>query len=325
MPRILSILLSLTAAVVLAPNLAAQEKPKRPPNVIIVYVGRHGLRRSRLLRRQEDQDAEPRQDGPGRHPLHQLLRRPGRLLRIAGGPADRQVLQSRRHSRGPGPGQQERPGPQARTPSPRCSRRLAMPPASSANGTSAICPSSCRPAAASMNTTACPIPTTCGPSIPRPSFPTCRSSKARRSSPSIPIRARLTTDYTERAVKFIEKNKDRPFFLYLAHAMPHVPLFVSERFKGKSEAGLYGDVIMEIDWSVGQILETLQAARPRRQHAGHLHVRQRALAVLRQPRRHGGRCCARARARPGKGACACRSSPAGRAGFRPARRSRSRP
>lgn len=68
----------------------------------------------------------------------------------------------------------------------------------------------------------------------------------------------LTTWYTERAVKFIEKNKHRPFFLYLAHSMPHVPLFVSEKFRGKSKAGLYGDVIMEIDWSVGQILETLK-------------------------------------------------------------------
>jgi arylsulfatase len=68
----------------------------------------------------------------------------------------------------------------------------------------------------------------------------------------------LTTWYTGHAVKFIEKNKDRPFFLYLAHSMPHVPLFVSDKFRGKSKAGLYGDVIMEIDWSVGQILETLK-------------------------------------------------------------------
>jgi len=73
-----------------------------------------------------------------------------------------------------------------------------------------------------------------------------------------PDQTKLTTDYTDRAVKFIQKNKDRPFFLYLAHNMPHVPLFVSERFKGKSEQGLYGDVIMEIDWSVGRILQTLQ-------------------------------------------------------------------
>lgn len=70
--------------------------------------------------------------------------------------------------------------------------------------------------------------------------------------------AQLTTQYTERAVKFIEKNKDRPFFLYLAHSMPHVPLYVSDKFKGKSKIGLYGDVIMEIDWSVGEILNALK-------------------------------------------------------------------
>ena len=73
-----------------------------------------------------------------------------------------------------------------------------------------------------------------------------------------PDQTKLTTWYTERAVSFIERHKDRPFFLYLAHNKPHVPLHVSERFKGKSEQGLYGDVIMEIDWSVGQILEALQ-------------------------------------------------------------------
>jgi arylsulfatase len=68
----------------------------------------------------------------------------------------------------------------------------------------------------------------------------------------------ITTQYTERAVQFIEKNKDRPFFLYLPHSMPHVPLYVSDKFKGKSERGLYGDVIEEIDWSTGQILEALK-------------------------------------------------------------------
>jgi len=68
----------------------------------------------------------------------------------------------------------------------------------------------------------------------------------------------LTQRYTEKAVDFITKNKDRPFFLYLPHTMPHVPLGVSENFKGKSARGLYGDVIMEIDWSVGKILQTLK-------------------------------------------------------------------
>jgi arylsulfatase A-like enzyme len=73
-----------------------------------------------------------------------------------------------------------------------------------------------------------------------------------------PDQTKLTTMYTRRAVRFIEENKNRPFFLYLAHAMPHVPLHVSNKFKGKSKQGLYGDVIMEIDWSVGEILAALK-------------------------------------------------------------------
>ena len=73
-----------------------------------------------------------------------------------------------------------------------------------------------------------------------------------------PDQTRLTTWYTERAVKFIETNRDKPFFLYVPHNMPHVPLFVSEKFAGKSVQGRYGDVLMEIDWSVGQILEAIR-------------------------------------------------------------------
>ncbi len=69
----------------------------------------------------------------------------------------------------------------------------------------------------------------------------------------------LTTWYTEHAVDFIGRHKDEPFFLYVPHSMPHVPLFVSEKFKGRSGAGLYGDVMMEIDWSVGQITDALKA------------------------------------------------------------------
>ncbi len=68
----------------------------------------------------------------------------------------------------------------------------------------------------------------------------------------------LTTQITEKSINFITKNKDHPFFLYIAHPQPHVPLYVSEKFKGKSERGLYGDVIMEIDWSVGQVLASLK-------------------------------------------------------------------
>lgn len=69
---------------------------------------------------------------------------------------------------------------------------------------------------------------------------------------------KFTTDYTTRSVNFIKKNKDRPFLLYLAHSMAHVPLAVSDKFKGKSEQGLYGDVMMELDWSVGEVVKTLR-------------------------------------------------------------------
>lgn len=70
--------------------------------------------------------------------------------------------------------------------------------------------------------------------------------------------ATITKRYTEEAVQFIEKNKKEPFFIYLAHSLPHVPLFRSKAFEGKSKRGLYGDVIEEIDWSVGQILNSLK-------------------------------------------------------------------
>ncbi|HXT40067.1 MAG TPA: sulfatase [Candidatus Angelobacter sp.] len=74
----------------------------------------------------------------------------------------------------------------------------------------------------------------------------------------MPDQTQLTTWYTEHAVRFIQRNKGHPFFLYVAHNLPHVPLHVSDKFKGKSARGLYGDVIMEIDWSVGQILKALK-------------------------------------------------------------------
>jgi len=67
-----------------------------------------------------------------------------------------------------------------------------------------------------------------------------------------------TKTYTEEAVAFIKNHKEEPFFLYLAHNMPHVPIYASEDFLGTSERGLYGDVVQEIDWSVGQVITTLQ-------------------------------------------------------------------
>lgn len=70
--------------------------------------------------------------------------------------------------------------------------------------------------------------------------------------------AQLTTAITERATAFIRKNRNKPFFLYVPHPLPHVPLAVSAKFKGKSSRGTFGDVMMEIDWSVGQILAELK-------------------------------------------------------------------
>lgn len=68
----------------------------------------------------------------------------------------------------------------------------------------------------------------------------------------------LTNTYTEKAVSFIERNKEDPFFLYFPHTFPHVPLFANPEFDGNSKRGLYGDVVEEIDWSVGQILSTIE-------------------------------------------------------------------
>lgn len=68
----------------------------------------------------------------------------------------------------------------------------------------------------------------------------------------------LARRYTDEAIAFIKANRDRPFFLYLAHSKPHVPLFRSKEFEGKSLRGLYGDVIEEIDWNAGRVLETLR-------------------------------------------------------------------
>ncbi|MEW6302805.1 MAG: sulfatase [Verrucomicrobiota bacterium] len=99
------------------------------------------------------------------------------------------------------------------------------------------------------------------------------AEKRKRAFPDLPLiegdkvinpkvtgedQTQLTTWYTERAVRFIEKSRGKPFFLYVAHSMPHVPLYVSDKFKGKSQKGLFGDVIMEIDWSVGEILKAIR-------------------------------------------------------------------
>jgi arylsulfatase A-like enzyme len=93
------------------------------------------------------------------------------------------------------------------------------------------------------------------PTIRFPELPLIEGEKVVGYNPD---QTQLTNWYTERAMRFIARNKDRPFFIYMAHNMPHVPLHVSDKFKGKSKQGLYGDVIMEIDWSVGEVLAAVK-------------------------------------------------------------------
>jgi len=96
------------------------------------------------------------------------------------------------------------------------------------------------------------------PKHPTAKFPPLPLIAGEKTIETNPDQTKLTTAYTEHAVSFIARNKERPFFLYVPHAMPHVPLHVSDKYKGKSQAGLYGDVIEELDWSVGQILSALK-------------------------------------------------------------------
>jgi len=91
-----------------------------------------------------------------------------------------------------------------------------------------------------------------------PVLPIIEGNKVVDSVMSLKDQDKLTTLYTEKAVDFINRNTDQPFFLYVPHTMGHIPLGVSDKFRGKSEQGLYGDVMMEIDWSVGEISKALE-------------------------------------------------------------------
>lgn len=92
-----------------------------------------------------------------------------------------------------------------------------------------------------------------------PPLPLIENNETKELITDLKSQDKLTTIYTEKAVSFINRNAGKPFFLYVPHTMGHVPLGVSEKFRGKSEQGMYGDVMMEIDWSVGEIIKTLEA------------------------------------------------------------------
>jgi arylsulfatase len=88
-----------------------------------------------------------------------------------------------------------------------------------------------------------------------PSLPLIDGEKTAELDPD---QSQFTRRLTERAIQFVERNRERPFFLYVPHVMPHVPIFASEKFKGRSARGLYGDVVEELDWSVGEILSAIK-------------------------------------------------------------------
>lgn len=91
-----------------------------------------------------------------------------------------------------------------------------------------------------------------------PALPLIEGNKTQREIKTLEDQSTLTTLYTERATGFIQRHAKEPFFLYLAHSMPHVPIAASSKFKGKSGAGLFGDVMEELDWSVGQVMDALE-------------------------------------------------------------------
>ena len=106
-----------------------------------------------------------------------------------------------------------------------------------------------------------------------PPLPLFEGSQVTNPNVTASEQAQLTGLYTDRAVAFINRHKDRPFFFYLAHSMPHVPLHVSEGYRGKSKQGLYGDVIEEIDASVGRGSPGSRGQQIGERHACHLHHR----------------------------------------------------
>jgi arylsulfatase len=90
-----------------------------------------------------------------------------------------------------------------------------------------------------------------------PPLPIIENDRQIGSITSLSQQTQWTTALTDRAVQFIKSKKLKPFFLYLAHPLPHVPLVVSDKFKGKSDLGLFGDVLLELDWSLGEVMKAL--------------------------------------------------------------------
>lgn len=105
-----------------------------------------------------------------------------------------------------------------------------------------------------------PITDSANPRSKYPPLPLMEGDSVVRYIRTLDDQGELTGIYTRRACQFIRKHKDKPFFLYLAHSMVHVPIMASPAFRGKSGLGLFGDVMTEVDWSVGEVMRTLREA-----------------------------------------------------------------
>ncbi len=281
---------------------------------------RPGLRRFGLLWPSHDQHAPSRSHGGRGAAVHAVLRGRMRLHAQPGGAADRPAADSQRHVQRHAPRAvhqlDRRPAARGTSRSPRRSSRKTTPRPASANGTWATCPSFCRWRQGFDSYFGIPYSNDMKPTT------LLRGEKVVEDPAD---QTTLTRRYTEEATRFIRDNSDGPFFLYFAHNFPHVPLFASDDFLGTSRRGLYGDVVEELDWSVGQVLDTLRELQIDRQHAGVLHQRQRPLADQESDTAVRPDCCAAAKAPPGKAACANRPSPGGPARFPPAARPASSP
>jgi arylsulfatase len=259
MPRILLILLALVIPAMITPSVAAQEKPKRPPNVIIVYVDDMGY--GDLACFGNTKIKTPNLDRMAK----QGTRFTSFYVAQAVCSASRAALLTGKYSNRTGI--LGALGPAAKHGLAREHVTMAEMLKTLGYRTGIIgkwhlghLPEFLPTRRGFDEYYGLPYSNDMWPRHPTSKFPDLPLIEGEKVIATNPDQSKLTVDYTERAVQFIRKNKDQPFFLYLAHAMPHVPLFVSERFKGKSEAGLYGDVVMELDWSVGQIMQALQDA-----------------------------------------------------------------
>ena len=244
------------AATAVAADPGGDSAPERDPHV----RRRPGVRRRGRLRLDAEPYAPHRPPGGLGRALHGLLYRPGRLLGLARGAPHGCLPKPRGHPRRPVPHVDE------------WHRRRRDDARGAAEGPR-LCHGHLRQVAPRPLTRFLPTRNGFDDYLGLPySNDMWPNHPERMRFPPLPLYSRdavltlnpdqslLTREYTRRAVAFIEENSDRPFFVYLAHTMPHVPIFASGRFRGRSKQGLYADVVEEIDDSVGQVLAALRRA-----------------------------------------------------------------